>query len=202
MSGMRVAEVPPRASARYLSHTPPSSDDAATCRPCSIATRRPDVSRALRSDLWLIPLLCVVASVVLAVGTLAIDRYFEYALVPQSLVGSPAAAQTVLSTIASSMVTLASLMLSLTLVAVQLAKGQFSRASCARCSATVAGRRDELERAVRLPRRFDKRVHRSVYSPSAGTVHLRGDRAPARARPGPGRGLRPCARSHDRRGRA
>lgn len=89
---MRVAEVPPRASARYLSHTPPSSDDAATCRPCSIATRRPDVSRALRSDLWLIPLLCVVASVVLAVGTLAIDRYFEYALVPQSLVGSPAAA--------------------------------------------------------------------------------------------------------------
>jgi uncharacterized membrane protein len=80
----------------------------------------------LGSSLWLVPLLCVLGGVGLSLGTSAIDRYFDYGLIPQTFTGSPAAAQNILSTIASSMVTLISVALTVTLVAVQLAMGQFS----------------------------------------------------------------------------
>jgi uncharacterized membrane protein len=80
----------------------------------------------LGSSLWLIPLLCVLGSIGLSLGTTAIDRYFDYELIPHIFTGSPAAAQSILSTIASCMVTLLSIVLTLTLVAIQLAMGQFS----------------------------------------------------------------------------
>jgi uncharacterized membrane protein len=80
----------------------------------------------LSSSLWLVPLLCVLGGIILALGTAAIDRYFGYGLIPQSVTGSPNAAQTILNMIATSMVTLTSIALTLTLVAVQLAMGQFS----------------------------------------------------------------------------
>src|SRR3954447_7621865 len=82
--------------------------------------------RYLGSSLWLIPLLCVLASVALSLGTTAIDRHFDYGLIPQVFTGNPAAAQSILSTIATSMITLLSIVLTVTLVAVQLAMGQFS----------------------------------------------------------------------------
>jgi uncharacterized membrane protein len=63
---------------------------------------------------------------VLAVATIAIDRRYDHALVPRSLTGSPSSVQTILSTIATSTVTLGSLVLTVTTVAVQLAMGQFS----------------------------------------------------------------------------
>src|SRR4051794_5910201 len=80
----------------------------------------------LRASLWLVPLLCVLGGVALSVATIAIDRRYDYELVPRSLTGSPSAVQTILSTIASSTVTLGSLVLTVTTVAVQLAMGQFS----------------------------------------------------------------------------
>jgi uncharacterized membrane protein len=80
----------------------------------------------LRTKLWVIPLLGLVAGVGLAIGTLAIDRAGDYKLVSQTLTGGPTAVQQLLSTTASSLVSLTSLVLSLTLVAVQLAMGQFS----------------------------------------------------------------------------
>jgi uncharacterized membrane protein len=80
----------------------------------------------LLSSLWPVPLLWVAGGIGLSFVTIAIDRASDYDAVPQSVTGTPAAAQTVLSTVASSMVTLTSVVLSLTLVAVQLAMGQFS----------------------------------------------------------------------------
>ena len=84
------------------------------------------LAHALRSNLWLVPLACVLGGVALSVATLAIDRHYDHALISRSLTGSPAAVQTVLSTIATSTVTLGSLVLTVTTVAVQLAMGQFS----------------------------------------------------------------------------
>src|SRR3954469_8599023 len=81
---------------------------------------------ALRTSLWLVPLSCVLAGVLIALGTLWLDRRSGYTLVPQSITGTPSDAQTTLSVFATGMVSLTSLVLTMTLVAVQLAMGQFS----------------------------------------------------------------------------
>src|SRR3954465_2332138 len=81
---------------------------------------------ALRASLWLVPLLCVLGGVALSVVTLAIDRRYDYDLISRRLTGGPSSAQTILSTIATSTVTLGSLVLTVTTVAVQLAMGQLS----------------------------------------------------------------------------
>ncbi len=83
-------------------------------------------ARSLRTSLWLVPALCVVAGVALSFGTLALDRWLGFGLVPTQIVGGPDAALAILSTIATSMVTLAALVLTITMVVVQLAMGQFS----------------------------------------------------------------------------
>ena len=54
------------------------------------------------------------------------DRAFDYQLIPEWMTGGPDAAVAVLSTIAASMVSLAALVLTITMVVVQLAMGQFS----------------------------------------------------------------------------
>jgi uncharacterized membrane protein len=82
--------------------------------------------RGLRTSLWLVPALCVVAGVILSIGTLALDRWIGFDFVPTQLVGGPDAALAILGTIATSMVTLAALVLTITMVVVQLAMGQFS----------------------------------------------------------------------------
>ena len=76
--------------------------------------------------LWFVPLACVLAGVALSLGTIAIDRAFDYKLVPQSISGGPDAAMEILGTVAASMVSLAALVLTITMVVVQLAMGQFS----------------------------------------------------------------------------
>ena len=80
----------------------------------------------LKSSLWLIPVLCVIAGALLSFATIALDRYFDYKAVPQLLVGGPDGAVVILTTIAASMVSLAALVLTITMVVVQLAMGQFS----------------------------------------------------------------------------
>jgi uncharacterized membrane protein len=62
----------------------------------------------------------------LAGVTIAIDRANDYQLVGETVVGTPADLQNILATTAASLVSLTSVVLSLTLVAVQLAMGQFS----------------------------------------------------------------------------
>ncbi len=80
----------------------------------------------LRAGLWFIPLMCVLAGVAMSFGTIAIDRAFDYELVPKSISGGPDAAIEILGTVAASMVSLAALVLTVTMVVVQLAMGQFS----------------------------------------------------------------------------
>jgi Predicted membrane protein (DUF2254) len=83
------------------------------------------VAPELWSSLWLVPLLCLAGGIALSFGTLAVDRRSDYQLVPHSFTGGPAAVQAILSTFATSIVSLTSLVLTVTLVAVQLAMGQF-----------------------------------------------------------------------------
>jgi uncharacterized membrane protein len=70
--------------------------------------------------------MCVLAGVGLSFGTIAIDRAWDYELIPQSISGGPDAALEILGTVAASMVSLAALVLTITMVVVQLAMGQFS----------------------------------------------------------------------------
>jgi uncharacterized membrane protein len=80
----------------------------------------------LRASLWFVPVLCVLAGAAISVGTIALDRAFSYKGLPRSVVGGPDAATAVLSTVAASMVSLTALVLTITMVVVQLAMGQFS----------------------------------------------------------------------------
>jgi uncharacterized membrane protein len=80
----------------------------------------------LKSSLWLVPVLCVLAGVAISFGTLAVDRHFDYKAIPTRFIGGPDAAAYILSTVAASMVSLTALVLTITMVVVQLAMGQFS----------------------------------------------------------------------------
>ncbi len=80
----------------------------------------------IRSGLWFVPVMCVAAGVVLSFITLWIDGRSGYNLVPRSFTGGPDAALTILGAVATSMVSLAALVLTITMVVVQLAMGQFS----------------------------------------------------------------------------
>jgi uncharacterized membrane protein len=80
----------------------------------------------VRTSLWVVPLFSVLVGALVALGTLWIDRRSGYSLVPQTVTGTPADAQTMLSVFATAMASLTSLVLTVTLVAVQLAMGQFS----------------------------------------------------------------------------
>src|SRR3954464_783967 len=84
------------------------------------------LQRLRGASLWLLPLACLVVGALLAIGTLAVDRATDYGLIPQSLTGTPSDAQTILSSFATTLVSLTTLVLTVTLVAVQLAMGQFS----------------------------------------------------------------------------
>src|SRR5678815_2675455 len=88
--------------------------------------RRTKLFIHLKSSLWFIPVLCVLAGAALSFATIAVDRYFDYQALPHSFVGGPDAAAYILSTVAASMVSLTALVLTITMVVVQLAMGQFS----------------------------------------------------------------------------
>ena len=75
-----------------------------------------------QTRLWLVPLTCVLAGIGLAVALLSVDR----SIVGTAVTGSAASVQTILTVASTALVTLTSVVLSLTLVAVQLAMGQFS----------------------------------------------------------------------------
>jgi uncharacterized membrane protein len=93
---------------------------------CPPAMQMARVASYLRSSLWFLPVLMVLAGAALSIGTIALDRRFNYQAVPTSITGGPDAAAEILSTIAASMVGLTALVLTITMVVVQLAMGQFS----------------------------------------------------------------------------
>src|SRR5918998_5000660 len=80
----------------------------------------------VRGSLWFVPVMCVLGGVLLSLATNAVDRAMDFELVPRWLTGGPEAAVSILETIAASMVSLATLVLTITMVVVQLAMGQFS----------------------------------------------------------------------------
>src|SRR4051795_11374264 len=79
-----------------------------------------------QTRLWLVPLTCLLAGIGLAVALLSVDRSSGFHVVSTGVTGSAASVQTILTASATALVTLTSVVLSLTLVAVQLAMGQFS----------------------------------------------------------------------------
>ena len=88
--------------------------------------RRFWIVHALARRLWIIPSLGVLTGILLSLVTVAIDRRNDNGLLSQSVVGNGADAQSILTVIATAVVTLTSMVLTVTLVAVQLAMGQFS----------------------------------------------------------------------------
>ena len=80
----------------------------------------------LKSSLWFVPVVCVIGGAALSFGTIAMDRALEYQAIPNELIGDPTAVTAILSTIAASMMGLTTLVLTITMVVVQLAMGQFS----------------------------------------------------------------------------
>jgi uncharacterized membrane protein len=77
----------------------------------------------LKTSLWFVPLLMILAGIALSLVTTAID---DGDLIPRSISGQPTAALQILYLIAFAMLTLTGLVLSLLVVAVQLAMGTFS----------------------------------------------------------------------------
>jgi uncharacterized membrane protein len=85
--------------------------------------RRFRVGHFLKTSLWFVPLLCVLAGIALSEITTSVD---DGTLVPWSISGDPTAALQILYLISFAMLTLTGLVLSLLVVAVQLAMGTFS----------------------------------------------------------------------------
>jgi uncharacterized membrane protein len=100
--------------------------------------RRFRIVHALAQCLWIIPSLGLLSGILLSLVTVAIDRRNENQLLSQSIVGNAADAQSILTTIATAVVTLTAMALTVTLVAVQLAMGQFSPRIVRPCSTTAA----------------------------------------------------------------
>ena len=89
----------------------------------ALVVRRFRWGHYLKTSLWVVPLGCVLAGVATSLITTSID---DGTLVPQSITGDPHAALQILYLIAFAMLTLTGLVLSLLVVAVQLAMGTFS----------------------------------------------------------------------------
>jgi uncharacterized membrane protein len=84
------------------------------------------MTEALTRRQWIIPLTGVAAGIALSFATVAIDRHSGTPLLPKGLTGNATDAQQILSTITSAVVPLTTTVLTVTLVAIQLAMGQFS----------------------------------------------------------------------------
>ncbi len=78
---------------------------------------------ALRTALWPIPILCVLAGMALSFASFQLD---DGRMISAEIVGGPDAALAILGAIAASMITLTGVVLSIVLVVVQLAMGQFT----------------------------------------------------------------------------
>jgi uncharacterized membrane protein len=78
------------------------------------------------NGLWLVPMLCIAAGGAAAAIALTIDGALGYDSVSHAVLGTPTAVQTILSTAASAMLTLTTIVLTVMTLGVQLAMQQFS----------------------------------------------------------------------------
>jgi uncharacterized membrane protein len=90
------------------------------------ARRRQAEYRWQANSLWLVPMICIAAGAAAEAITLAIDGAVGYDRLPSSVLGTPTAVQTILSTAASAMLTLTTIVLTVLTLGVQLAMQQFS----------------------------------------------------------------------------
>ncbi len=91
-------------------------------------TRLFNLWESVRTSFWFLPGLLVLASIALSVIMIAVDRQVElesYQLFGLLFTGGPEGARSVLSTIAGSMITIAGVTFSITIVALTLASSQF-----------------------------------------------------------------------------
>ena len=84
------------------------------------------MTEALSRRTWIIPLTGVGVGIGLSFATVAIDRHYHAPLLPSGLIGNATDAEQILAAIASAVVPLTTTVLTVTLVAIQLAMGQFS----------------------------------------------------------------------------
>ena len=80
----------------------------------------------LSESFWFVPLVCLIAATALALGLIQIDQRIANGGGSVGFAGGPGAAREILSTIASSTLTLAALVFSITILALQLTSTQFS----------------------------------------------------------------------------
>lgn len=88
--------------------------------------RRAAEHRWRANSLWLVPMACIAVGAAAAAITLAIDGAIGYDRLPNGVLGTPSAVQTILSTAASAMLTLTTIVLTVLTLGVQLAMQQFS----------------------------------------------------------------------------
>src|SRR3990170_18321 len=67
----------------------------------SLTVRPARLVRRALDGLWFIPVLCVLGGVLLSVATIAIDRAYDFQIIPEWLTGGPDAALGILTTIAA-----------------------------------------------------------------------------------------------------
>ncbi|MGH3238726.1 MAG: DUF2254 family protein [Streptosporangiaceae bacterium] len=80
----------------------------------------------LQSAFWLLPALCVTASIGLAIGLITLDSYLPAAHGVLLYPGPPSGARSFLSSIVQAMISFTALVFSITIVVLQLTSGQFS----------------------------------------------------------------------------
>jgi uncharacterized membrane protein len=91
-----------------------------------IGSRREFEYRWGANSLWLVPLICIAVGAAVSAITLSIDGAIGYDVLPADVLGTPTAVQTILSTAASAMLTLTTIVLTVLTLGVQLAMQQFS----------------------------------------------------------------------------
>ena len=90
-----------------------------------MTSKRREYRRRINS-LWVVPMACIAAGAAVAAATLAVDAAVGYDVLPHGVLGTPTAVQTILSTAASAMLTLTTIVLTVMTLGMQLAMQQFS----------------------------------------------------------------------------
>jgi uncharacterized membrane protein len=90
-----------------------------------VHNERQDLSERLRAGFWFLPVAMCLAAVVLATVTLWVDDHYDGTVDGLLSTGGAIGAQNVLTTVAASMITVGATVLSVTIVAMQLASTQF-----------------------------------------------------------------------------
>src|SRR5262245_39557495 len=104
-----------------------TADPVLARRPPTESLRRLRFTERVVPSLWFTPILFVAGSFLLSKLAVAVDRWIGVTSPPDWMVGAdPAAASALTATVATTMLTFVGVVFSTTLVAIQLAGGQYS----------------------------------------------------------------------------